>query len=93
MVVDEKISRIDIDDAELNIMTDRSVGIGSTKEQVLAAYPDAKALPHKYIAPDGEYLEIKLSNGNGMVFETAHDVVTSFRIGSYPSVGFVEGCL
>ena len=93
MVVEEKVSRFDIDDQELKIETEAGVGIGSTKKEVLKAYPEIKVSPHPYIAPEGEYLEVKLPNGNGIIFETDHDIVTSFRLGSYPALGYIEGCL
>lgn len=93
MVIDERIVRFDIDDEELNIKTEKGVGIGSTKDEVLRAYPMTNISPHQYLAPEGEYLEVKLTNSNGIVFETLHDVVTNFRIGSYPAVKYIEGCL
>ena len=93
MVIDAKVVRFDIGDKELNITTREGVGIGSSKSDILEVYRNAEISPHPYISPDGEYIEIKLPNGNGIIFETEHDVVTSFRLGSYPAVEYIEGCL
>ncbi len=93
MMIDAKVVRFDIDDKELNIATMEGVGIGSSKSDVLRVYRNAEISPHPYISPDGEYIEVKLPNGNGIIFETEHDVVTSFRLGSYPAVEYIEGCL
>ncbi len=93
MVIDGRVVRFDIYDAEANTVTARGIGIGSSKAEVIDAYPNTTISPHHYIAPEGEYLEVKLDNGNGLIFETDHDIVTSFRLGSYPAVGYIEGCL
>lgn len=93
MLVDHKVARFDIADAELNIQTQKHVGIGSLKEDILTAYPNVVASPHPYLDTEGEYLEVKLENGNGIIFETKFDVVTSFRLGTYPAIELVEGCL
>lgn len=93
MVVEDKIVRFDVYDAELHLKTQKGLGIGSIKSQVLAAYPSAISYPHPYIAPDGEYIEVTLENGNGIIFETEFNVVTSYRLGRFPAITFIEGCL
>ena len=93
MIIKGLVVRVDFFDKELNIATEEGVGIGSSKSDILEAYQNAEVSPHPYISPDGEYIEVKLPNGNGIIFETEHDVVTSFRLGSYPAVGYIEGCL
>lgn len=93
MVVDNVVARIDIYSKESGITTNEGIGIGSAKKEVLSKYLNVKVSPHPYIAPEGEYLEVKLPNGNGIIFETEHDVVTSFRLRSYPAVEYIEGCL
>lgn len=92
MVIDDYIARFDIDDESPHIKTAKDIGVGSSKTEVLKAYPNTQISPHPYMAPDGEYLEVRLSNGNGIIFETDHDVVTSFRLGSYPTESYTEGC-
>jgi hypothetical protein len=93
MINDGKVSRFDIDRNSLDVKTDRGVGVGSMKSEVLGAYPDLKTSPHPYWDPEGEYLEITLPNGYGIIFETYHDVVTSYRLGKYPALGYIEGCM
>lgn len=91
MVVSGVVSRIDVYNE--NIQTSKGIAIGSNKSDVLKIYKNVNAWPHPYDAPEGEYLEVKLSNGLGIIFETHKDVITSFRLGSYPAVELKEGCL
>jgi len=93
MVESGIVSRFDVMHKELNVKTSRGIGIGSNKLSVLKAYPNTIASPHRYIGPGGEYLEVELKNGNRIIFETDKDIVTSFRLGSNPAVGYIEGCL
>ncbi|MGQ8367318.1 hypothetical protein ACUNWE_18785, partial [Alteromonas sp. 1036] len=79
MVVDDMVARFDVFDKELGIVVGNGLGAGSNKKEVVAIYPNTIVSPHPYIAPEGEYLEVKLNNGNGIIFETDHDIVTSFR--------------
>ena len=59
-----------------------------------AAYPGARAQPHKY--EDGHYLVAlpgaPADTTHRIVFETAGGVVTRFRGGVAPAVEYVEGC-
>jgi hypothetical protein len=92
MVFEGKVERIDIEYKSANISTVKGIGIGATKKQVLAAYSTVLVSPHPYLSSRGEYLEVKLANGNGIIFETEQDIVTSFRLGSYPAILYIEGC-
>jgi len=91
MVRNGRISRIDNYDSE-RISTKEGITIGSTKAEILNTYKDVKISPHPYVSPDGEYLEVELKNGLGIIFETYHDSVTSFRLGD-ESIRYIEGCL
>lgn len=93
MVLDGVIARIDVYEPRAQIYTKEGIGIGSKKEEVLAKYKNSKASPHPYTAPEGEYLTVKLANDLGIIFETDGEEVTSFRLGSFPAVEFIEGCL
>src|SRR3954469_7328533 len=93
MVLDGVVVRIEVHDKDQKIKTSKGVQIGSSKSEVLKKYSNVKVSPHHYTAPDGEYLEVKLDNGLGIIFETYKNVVTEFRLGSYPAIEFVEGCL
>ena len=87
MFVDGRLARIDVRRPGL---TFRGVGVGSTGQQVAAAFAKVSTRPHKY--SDGQYLDVKLSPTTGLVFETDKVKVTRFRLGTYPAVEFVEGC-
>jgi len=75
------------------VTTKDGITIGSSKHQVMAVYKKVKVSPHPYNFKTGEYLEVKLSNGYGIIFETDNNIVTSFRLGSYPAISYIEGCL
>ncbi|MCL1052183.1 hypothetical protein L2755_21545 [Shewanella abyssi] len=75
------------------VITQDGVTVGSSKNEVMAVYKNLKASPHPYNFQTGEYLEVKLPDGNGIIFETDNDIVTSFRLGSYPAISYIEGCL
>ncbi len=72
---------------------DTEIKVGSTKQEVLSSYQNVEVSPHPYISPMGEYLKIVLPNGNGIIVETNSAIVTRFRIGSFPAVEYIEGCL
>lgn len=91
MITDGKVSRIDNYDSK-NVSTREGITIGSTKSDILDTYKDVKISPHPYVAPEGEYLEVRLENGLGIIFETYDDLVTSFRLGD-ESIRYIEGCL
>ena len=92
MIANGVVARIDVYDEVPIIKTYTGLGIGSTKLDILSKYKNVEISPHPYTGPEGEYLEVKLQNGNGLIFETENDIVTSFRLGSYPAVQFIEGC-
>jgi len=91
MILNEKITRIEVVSKESEVTTSKGLGIGSTKQEVLLKYDNVQVSPHYYRA-DGEYLEVKLENGYGLIFATHNGIVTNFHLGSYPGVGAVEGC-
>ncbi|MFW5425914.1 MAG: hypothetical protein ACKE8G_00625 [Methylophagaceae bacterium] len=93
MIVYGMVARIDVYDEVPIIKTSTGLGIASTKNDILGRYNSATASPHPYGGPEDEYLEVKLDNGNGLIFETLDGIVTSFRLGSYPALRFIEGCL
>lgn len=93
MIIDEQVARFDVVRNEDNILMDSGLGIGSSKQEVLKFYPQLKVLPHEYLGDAGEYLEITLASGNGLIFETEFDVVAQYRFGKYPEVQYIEGCL
>jgi hypothetical protein len=76
-----------------SVITEDGVTVGSSKKEIMSVYKNVKVSPHPYNFQTGEYLEVKLSNGNGIIFETENEIVTSFRLGSYPAISYIEGCL
>ncbi|MFN8081871.1 MAG: hypothetical protein U0Q19_20105 [Kineosporiaceae bacterium] len=96
-----KVSRYDITGYDLSPAkraalprTATGVGIGSTRAQVLAAYPGrVKATPHTYVE-GGQYLRVLDGAGHAIVFETDEKgVVTLLRAGLVGPVDYIEGCL
>jgi hypothetical protein len=68
------------------------VGIGSTEQQVLAAFPGATVEPHKY-EPEGHYVTMTDPDaGVSLLFETLRGTVTAFHTGDAGAVALVEGC-
>lgn len=93
MIVNETVARVDFVDHDLLQLTDRDVGIGSSKLEVISAYKNAHVQPHPYLGQAGESIAVTLPSGNGLVFETEFDVVAQYRLGRYPEVEYIEGCL
>ena len=92
MIIDGKVGRFDVYEESQQVKTAKGIGIGSTKKSVLAVYPDLLATEHEYLGSAGEYLTINQEDGFAIIFETYKDVVTSFRMGKFPAVGYIEGC-
>lgn len=96
MVVNDQVIRIDIWPGS-PIQTLSGLGIGSTVEEVEAAYDEQiEVTPHTY-SDGGSYLtltpEASGSNLFSLVFETDRDgKVTQFRTGQVPAVTWPEGC-
>lgn len=90
MIIDGRVARIDVFQNK-NISTAKGIHIGSTKSDVLAKYKQVEVSPHPYLGGAGEYLEAKLTEKIGIIFETEKDIVSSFRLGD-DSIHFIEGC-
>lgn len=93
MIIDDTVVRFDVDDQNSTVLTEKNIGIGATKKAVLNAYPNASSRPHPYLGQAGEYIEVALASGNALIFETELDVVARYRLGKYPEVLYIEGCL
>jgi len=95
MVVDGRISRVEIDSKR--ITTKRGAGIGSSEARVKSLYPgQIQVTRHKY-DETGHYLTFvpkdQKDQAYRVVFETDGKRVTSFRSGKVPDVEWIEGCL
>ncbi len=97
MVSNGTIARVDIY-AGSNITTRSGARIGMTKAQIIGLFGDKiKTSAHKYVT-GGEYLTFVPVDDEDknfrVIFETdANGIVTSYRSGRLPEVGWVEGCL
>lgn len=91
---DSVVSRIELvrDDQR----TEAGVGVGSTIDEVLAAYPDGVTNePHAYIGPEGRYLAVTSLDDpdSTILFETDMDGrVQAVRNGFSDPIRWIEGC-
>lgn len=97
MIMDGRITRIDIDvepPARSLVRVKEGIGIGSSETEILRAFgKSVKVEPHPYLDEQGHYLVVdSKDHKRGLIFETEHGKVTTFRAGLYPSLGFIEGC-
>lgn len=92
MVEGGRFVRLDVTDPSV-----RAKGgghIGMDKATLLARYPGAAVTPHHY-DDEGSYVEVSNPQGGetSIIFETdGRGVVTVWRVGVRPQVGYVEGC-
>jgi hypothetical protein len=105
MVYEGRIARVDVDgydysnDQPMNhgFKTPEGIGIGSTPEEVVAAYGSRAIVgPSKYGAETDVTIEVvnedAAGNGTGVVFETSEGAISSWRAGLAEQVYWVEGC-
>jgi hypothetical protein len=91
MVENGLVVRVDIRDRGLT--TPSGARIGMAEADVRRLYGDRlRILPHKYSG--GHYLIYVAASDTlrRLVFETEADTVTTWRMGIYPQVEYVEGC-
>jgi len=85
-----RLVRIDV--WEPPTRTTTGVGVGSEEAAIQAAYDRTITVqPHKYT--DGHYVIVDGDDDLKLLFETDAGMVTMFRTGRDPEVGYVEGCL
>ncbi len=90
-----RIVRIDV--SGTGIRTVGGAGVGDTEEKIKRLFPGQVTVePHHYDPENGHYLNYwpkeRPKQDYGMVFETDHGRVTSFRAGTREAIALVEGC-
>lgn len=92
MLEEGKLTRIDLDD-QSTFKTDKGIAVGATPAEVMAAYPDAQASPHKYSDAPAQYLTVwTVPDKEGTVFEVGNEGKVSIIHAGGPSIQYVEGC-
>ncbi len=91
MISNDRVVRVEVNAP--GIVTRSGLGVGDSEERVQELLPSAEVTPHKYVAPDGNYLTVWTRDRKAAVrFETLQGKVTSFYAGQVPQVEYVEGC-
>jgi hypothetical protein len=91
MIADDRVARVEVTTA--GIKTRSGLGVGDSEARVKELLPGAEVTPHKYVAPDGNYLTVWSADRKAAVrFETLQGKVTSYYAGRVPEVEYVEGC-
>lgn len=91
MISDDHVVRVEVNAP--GIATRSGLGVGDSEARVKELLPSAEVTPHKYVAPDGNYLTVWTADRKAAVrFETLQGKVTSFYAGRVPEVEYVEGC-
>lgn len=91
MISDDHVVRVEVNAP--GITTRSGLGVGDSEARVKETLPSAEVTPHKYVAPDGNYLTVWSAARKAAVrFETLQGKVTSFYAGRVPEVEYVEGC-
>jgi hypothetical protein len=91
MISDDHVVRVEVNAP--GIATRSGLGVGDSEARVKELLPAAEVTPHKYVAPDGNYLTVWTADRKAAVrFETLQGKVTSFYAGRVPEVEYVEGC-
>jgi hypothetical protein len=91
MISDDRVVRVEVNAP--GITTRSGVGVGDSEARVKELFPSVEVTPHKYVAPDGNYLTVWTRDRTAAVrFETLQGKVTSYYAGQVPQVEYVEGC-
>lgn len=93
MLAQGRVVRFDV--GAPGIETRSGLGVGDDEAEVLRVLgaQSVEITPHKYVAPDGNYLTVWSNDRQAAVrFETLNGKVTSFYAGRAPQVTYVEGC-
>jgi len=89
MIENGHLTRIEIE-GRSRVLTEKHIGVGSSVESLRKAYGPRLEVQHH---GDGDHFILNAPNHRrAIIFETDGRVVTTFRVGVYPSVAYDEGC-
>lgn len=93
MVVNGRVARVDV--RGTSVVTAEGARIGDSEARIDSLFRGRVTIqPHHYT--DGHYLVVRSTSASDtthrIVFETDGKVVTEYRSGRMPEVGWVEGC-
>ena len=92
MIYSGTLQRIDIY-GSTDIETEQGAVIGMNFESVERLYPNTLRKPNFYTFPS-EDLIVQLERNVKIIFEqSTNETIRHFRVGTVPSIDFVEGCL
>lgn len=77
------------------VRLNENMGVGSTGNEVIKAFPGFRTEPHKYVASPAKYLTAPnaASGDSALRFEIGDDGnVSLIHVGMMPVLGYVEGC-
>ena len=92
MIYSGTLQRIDVYSSP-DIVTKEGAAIGMSFGTIEKLYPNTYRKPNFYTYPD-ENLIVQLDENMKIIFEqSANEIIRHFRVGTIPSIDFVEGCL
>ena len=91
MIIGGRVVRVDVDAS--GIRTSSGLQVGDSEAHARQVYGQKlKVTSHQYI-DTGRYLTVRSADGrHGIRFETDKGKITSFYVGTYESIQYVEGC-
>ena len=92
MIYSGTLQRIDVYSSP-DIVTKEGAAIGMSFGTIEKLYPNTYRKPNFYTYPD-ENLIVQLDENMKIIFEqSTNEIIRHFRVGTIPSIDFVEGCL
>ena len=98
VIEDKRVSRINVDyygnsEQPLAIRTAAGIGLGSTEDDVKKAYGDRVRIEPNPGDPTWHYLYVdEPDHARGLAFDTDGKTVKSMHSGTYPALGYKQGC-
>ena len=97
VIESKRLTRVNVDfygtdPRPLNIKTAAGIGLGSSEEDVLKAYPAARVKPNPADSTWHTIFVDAPDHSKGLVFETNGKTVKSMRGGANPAISYPNGC-